>query len=145
VITLRQPEALCAAAPDEIVYTSLDGVAQRTLAHLGARERRELWIEPRWLGCPLAGTAPAVRARFAVYRAIAERDAQGMLRHARSQLEDAQVRGLDWARFLLDTALLGAQASGNGEEARRLWSRHAPALLGGPARPYQRYVVEWRN
>ena len=143
VLALRQAGALCSAGPTEFLLEQLHGVALRTLAHLGPAQRRELWIEPRWLGCPLEHTAPAVRERFAVYRAIAARDAGAMHGQARALLEGGPVRGLAWARFLLNTAVLGAQATGERDEARRLWSRHAPALLGGKALPYERYVADW--
>ena len=121
-------------------------MAVDTLAHVGPPQRRALWSEPRWLGCSL-DTAPApVRARFAVYRAVAERDARAMLARARAELERLPP-GADpgWARFLLLTAALGAQASGEGSEARRLWRVYAPALLAGGAKPYERYIAEWQN
>jgi hypothetical protein len=123
----------------------LHSVAADTLAHLGPPQRMALWAEPRWLGCPLSRTAPSVRARFAVYRAIAERDARGMLRQARALLEAPPSRDPEWARFLLTTAVLGAQASGQAEEARRLWQLHAPTLIPGGAKPHERYVADWRN
>jgi len=145
ILAVRLPRALCAANPADLLLEQLHGVAVRTLAHLGPQQRRELWIEPRWLGCPLERAAPAVRERFAVYRAIAGRDAGAMLERARALLEGGPVRGAGWARFLLDTAMLGAQASGQGKEATRLWARHARALLGGRMLPYERYVAEWRN
>jgi spermidine synthase len=140
VVALWQAGKLCAAQPDEIMITSLHGVALRTLAHLGAEQRRELWVEPRWLGCSLASAAPGVRARFAVYGAIARRDARAMLEHARALLDDPDASGADFRRFLLLTAMLGAQASGQGDEARRLW-----AQFGGKPTPWERYVADWRN
>jgi len=140
VLVLRQPGALCSSSPTDSVLQSLHGVALRTLAQLGPRERRALWIEPRWLDCPLARAAPVVRARFALYRAIAERDARAMLERARDLLDDDRRDLPDWRRFLLLTAVLGAQASGQGDEARRLWARHE-----GKALPYERYVAEWRD
>jgi len=140
VLVLRQPGVLCAAVPAESVVASLHGVALRTLAHLGPRERHALWVEPRWLGCPLERTAPRLRERFALFRAIAERDAPAMLQRARAALQESDATRPDWRRFLLLTAMLGAQASGQGEEARRLWRLHR-----GSASPTERYVAEWRN
>ena len=138
VLALQRPGVLCAAIPAEQVYANLHGVALRTLAHLGPQQRRELWIEPRWLGCPLERAAPPVRERFALYRAIAERDARAMLERARAALDGPQKPNPDWRRFLRLTALLGAQASGQGEETRRLWAGRE-----GKALPYERYVAEW--
>jgi hypothetical protein len=36
--------------------------------------------------------------------------------------------------------MLGAQSSGQGVEARRLWAAREGKVL-----PYERYVAEWRN
>jgi hypothetical protein len=139
-LVLRQPGVLCASVPAESVVANLQGVALRTLAHLGPRERHALWVEPRWLGCPLERTAPRLREQFALFRAIAERDAPAMLQRARAALQESDATRPDWRRFLLLTAMLGAQASGQGEEARRLWRLHR-----GSASPTERYVAEWRN
>jgi len=145
VLTLRQPGVLCSAQPAPYVLAQLHSAAINTLAYLAPQPRRELWVDARWIGCPLASAAPAVRARFAIYRAIAERDAPGMLGRARAMLDGAPTEDREWERFLLLTAVLGAQASGQGEEARRLWEQHAPVLVGKEPLPYERYVAEWRN
>jgi spermidine synthase len=144
VLALKQPGALCAARPARHVLEQLQVAALLTVAHLGPLPRRELWIEPRWIGCPLAKASPEVRERFAVFRAIAERDGAGMLLRARALLEGPPVQGLDWARFLLLTAVLGAQASGQGDEARRLWRVHAPALHRAGFSPAELYIASWR-
>jgi hypothetical protein len=124
----------------DVLLEALHGVALRTLAHLDREHRRALWIEPRWLDCALDNAPAAVRERFAVYRAIAERDARAMLERARTPLDWPGPRDAEWKRFLLLTAMLGAQAGGQGAEARRLWRLH-----GGKASPTERYVAEWRN
>ncbi len=142
---LRHPNVLCTAQPDPVALRHLHSVAADTLAHLGPPQRKALWAEPRWLGCPLSRTAAPVRERFAVYRAIAERDARGMLQQARALLQPPPAQDPEWARFLLATAVLGAQASGQAEEARRLWQLHAPALTPGGAKPHERYIADWRN
>jgi len=143
-VALRQPGALCAREPARFTLEQLHAAALLTLSHLGPVQRRELWVEPRWLGCPLAQTAPAVRERFGVYRAIAERNAPAMLQRARALLEGAPVPGLEWARFLLLTAMLGAHASGQGDEARRLWQAHAPAPNAAGVSPVEVYLATWR-
>jgi hypothetical protein len=85
-----------------------------------------------------------VRERFALYRAIAERDAPAMLARARVPLEDERLVDVEWGRFLLLTAMLGAQVSGQRDEARRLWAKHAPELAKGGAQPFELYVLNWR-
>jgi spermidine synthase len=98
VLVLRAPRALCGAQVEGYVLEQLHVAAINTLPHLAPRYRRELWVEPKWIGCPLARTAPQVQQRFAVYRAIAERDARAMLERAREQLELPRRESVDWAR-----------------------------------------------
>jgi predicted membrane-bound spermidine synthase len=144
-LLLREPGVLCAARPAGFVLEQLHIVAINTLAHLAPAPRRELWVDAAWIGCPLARAAPAVRERFGIYRAVAERDAPAMLERARALLEGPPLEDREWARFVLLTAVLGAQAGGRGEEARRLWAAHAPALVGSNASPVERYVAEWHR
>jgi hypothetical protein len=40
--------------------------------------------------------------------------------------------------------MLGAQASGQRDEARRLWQKHSPALTNGGTAPFELYVLNWR-
>jgi predicted membrane-bound spermidine synthase len=143
--SLRQPQVLCEKSAHPTALVHLHSVAEDTLAHLGARERRALWVEPRWLGCPLAKAAPEVRERFALYRAVAERDARAMLRTARALLDPPPRGDPAWGRFVLMAAVLGAQADGQGREAQRLWSVYSYRLLPGGAKPHERYVAEWKN
>jgi hypothetical protein len=144
VLVLRAPRALCGAQVEGYVLEQLHVAAINTLPHLAPRYRRELWVEPKWIGCPLARTAPQVQQRFAVYRAIAERDARAMLGQARVQLEADKRESVDWARYLLLTAVLGAQASGQGAEAQRLWSKFSPGLHGDDLAPFERYLLAFR-
>jgi spermidine synthase len=139
-LALKQPGLLCNARPANRALLQLHEAADQTLAHLAPRARRDLWVEPRWLGCPLAQASATVRERLALYRAIAERDAAAMLVRARSLLQNAAPEDKDWRRFLLQAAMLGAQASGQGDEARRLWRKHAPS----GATPVELYVANWR-
>jgi spermidine synthase len=145
VLALREPGVLCTRPASAFVLAQLHTVAVNTLAHLAPAPRRELWVNPRWIGCPLERAAPEVRERFAVYGAVAERDAPAMLARARALLEGPPIGEPGWERFLLLTAVLGAQASGEHAEARRLWAQHAPVLVGADAQPYERYVAEWRG
>jgi spermidine synthase len=143
-LVLTVPGALCSAHTARFVLEQLHLTALNTLAHLGPEPRRALWVEPKWIGCPLSKASPVVRERFALYRAIAERDARAMLERARALLGGTPAPQEDWGRYLLLTAVLGAQASGQGAEARRLWDEHAPRLYGKNVAPFERYVAEWR-
>jgi predicted membrane-bound spermidine synthase len=143
-LALKQPGALCGKRVSKAMLEQLHDAALQTLSHLAPQARRELWVEPRWLGCPLARAEPAVRERFAIYGAIAARDALAMHRHAAALLDDERQVDEAWGRFLLLTALLGAKASGKGAEAQRLWNAHAPALFKGPLASTDRYIADWR-
>ncbi|HEX5091510.1 MAG TPA: fused MFS/spermidine synthase [Burkholderiales bacterium] len=144
LLVLRDQRALCAPHVADYALEMLQVAAVNTMSYLGPRERRELWADPGWIGCPLAKREPRLRARFAVYRAVAERDARAMLALGRAGLADEEDPHLEWRRFLLLTAVLGAQASGQGDEARRLWQKYSPALDGGEVAPFERYLAEWR-
>jgi hypothetical protein len=90
--------------------------------------------------------SPEVRQRMEVYRAIALRDAAGMHRLAARMLDGEAIKGFAWAKFLLTTAMLGAQASGRGDEARRLWRSHAAALYPDGRMPAEVvYVANWQG
>jgi spermidine synthase len=143
-LALKQPGALCRRQVSPALLEQLHAAALGTLSHLAPPARRELWTEPRWIGCPLARTERAVRERFAVYGAIATRDARAMHRHAGALLEGERPVDEAWGRFLLLTAVLGAKASDQGAEAQRLWSSHAPALIKGSLAPAERYIADWR-
>ena len=143
-LALKQPGAMCGAKPGKHALEQLHFAAMQTLATLAPKMRHELWVEPRWLGCPLARASAEVRERFAIYRAIAERDAPAMLARARVPLEDERKVEVEWGRYLLLTAMLGAQASGQRDEAHRLWQKHSPALTIGGAAPFELYVLNWR-
>jgi spermidine synthase len=143
-LALRRPGALCGKRVPRALLEQLHVAALQTLSHLAPAARRELWVAPRWLGCPLGRTELAVRERFAVYGAIAARDARAMHRQAAALLDDERPVDEAWGRFLLLTAVLGAKASGQAAEAQRLWAAHAPALYKGPLAPAERYIAEWR-
>ena len=144
-LVLRVPGVLCGPVPARAALEQLHIVALNTLAHLGPSARRALWVDPQWVGCLLSQASLAVRARFGVYRAIAERDAGAMLSRSRALLEAQAPRDPAWERYLLATAVLGARALGEHAEAKRIWDRYAPALVGASASPYERYLAEWRR
>jgi len=144
VIALRQPGALCGPRVSAFMLEQLHVIAINTLAHIGPRYRRELWIEPRWIGCPLARAPREVREHFGLYAAVAARDGAAMLERARDLLERDPVGGEPWRRFLLLTAVLGAHASGNSDEARRLLDAHKD-LQRPPLAPFERYLAGWKR
>ena len=75
LLTLKPQRVLCAADPSPQSLVQLHFAAELTLAHLGPEKRRSLWVEPRWTGCAPRDMALAVRQRFELYSAIAQRDA----------------------------------------------------------------------
>src|SRR5712691_2346975 len=112
LLTLKRPGALCGGEPS---------------------------IERRWLGC--TPRSPEVRERLQVYAAVAARNARAMLERARSLLAEPAKEG-DWGRYLLVTAILGAHATGEHEEARRLWETYGSKLYpDGDIPPYVVYLV----
>jgi predicted membrane-bound spermidine synthase len=136
LLVLKQPGALCGTAPSQAAIEHLHGAAERTLVKLAPDLRRALWIERRWLDCARAGIAPRVRQRLEIYAAVAARDAPAMLARARALLEQGSAAGGDdFGRFLLVTALLGARAAGEHEEARRIWKEYGTVLYRGSAIP----------
>jgi hypothetical protein len=142
LLLLKSRGALCGREPPGPVLEQLHRVAELTLARVGPDLRRRLWIERRWIGCPLAEAAPRLRRRLQVYSAVAARDPRAMLEHARALLDDAAEKGDDWRRFLLLAAMVGAHASGAHDEADRLWLQHHAALYaGGVIPPHVVYVV----
>ena len=143
-LALKQPGALCGKHVSQAMLEQLQDAALQTLAHLPPQARRELWVEPHWLGCPLARTEREVRERFAVYGAIAARDARAMHRNASALLDDERPLDETWGRFLLFTAMLGAKASGEMDEAQHLWRAHAPELIKSPPVAAERYIADWR-
>jgi predicted methyltransferase len=144
LLALKRPGALCGAAVSRTAIEQLHRAAELTLAKLAPELRRELWIERRWLDCAPGKLSPRVRQRLELYAAIAARDAGAMLARARALLEQggaAEGEG-DWGRYLLLTAMLGAQVAGEHEEALRIWRKYGTALHpGGAIPPHVVYVV----
>lgn len=146
LLTLKRPRALCGAKPPQFVLDQLHFAAEITLSHLAPEKRRALWIEPRWIGCARADLSAEVQQRMDLYRSIAHRDAERMLERGRTMLDGQRIEGFGWARFILLTAMVGAHASGQGEEARRLWRQHGTALYhNGGIPPHVVYVANWKS
>jgi len=144
LLALKRPGALCGAAVSKTAIEQLHRAAELTLAKLAPELRRALWIERRWLDCAPGKISPRVRQRLELYAAIAARDAGTMLTRARALLEQggAAEGGDDWGRYLLLTAMLGAQVAGEHQEAQRIWRAYGTALYpGGVIPPYVIYVA----
>jgi predicted membrane-bound spermidine synthase len=137
LLALKRPGALCGAAVSKTAIEQLHRAAELTLAKLAPDLLRALWIERRWLGCAPGKVSPRVRQRLEIYAAIAARDAPAMLARARALLEQGGTTegGDDWGRFLLLTAMLGAQVAGEHAEALRVWRAYGAALYPGGVIP----------
>jgi hypothetical protein len=144
LLALRERGQLCGADPSTFSLDMLRAAAVYTLAHLGPEPRKALWENPRWLGCPGAPASQAVRRRLELYRAIAQREPKGMLRLATEFLHSGATNDREWAQFLLLSAMLGAHAGGQGDEARRLWNAHGATLYDGQPPAYVTYLANWR-
>ncbi len=128
--------------PAQAAIDKLQWAAETTLAHLTPELGRALWTDPKWLGCGPGSLSPQVRDRLGVYAAVASRDARAMLERARKLLAGRIEGGDDWGRFLLLTAMLGGHASGEHEEADRIWKSYGPAFYPtGAIPPYVIYLV----
>jgi hypothetical protein len=143
LLALKRPGALCGAAPSRTAIEHLHRAAELTLAKLSPELRRALWVERRWVDCGAGKLAPRIRERLELYSAIAARDAPAMLARARVLLEQGSVDGGDdFGRFLLLTAVLGAQAAGEREEAQRVWRAYGSALYREDTiPPHVKYVT----
>jgi predicted methyltransferase len=142
LLALKRPGTLCGASASKTAIEQLHTAAELTLARLAPDLRRALWVDRRWLDCAPGKLAPRVRGRLEVYAAIAARDGRAMLARARALLEAGRDEaGDDWGRYLLLTAILGAQVAGETEEVQRLWRSYGGALYsGGVIPPHVIYV-----
>jgi hypothetical protein len=144
LLALKRPGALCGTAVSRTAIEQLHRAAELTLAKLAPELRRALWIERRWLDCAPGRLSPRVRQRLELYAAIAARDARAMLARAHALLEQggAVEGGADWGRYLLLTAMLGAQVAGDHVEAQRIWRTYSNALYPrGVIPPHVIYVA----
>jgi len=143
LLVLKRPGALCTDEPSKTALVQLHNAAEITLSYLAPEQRRALWIDRKWLGC--TPRSSEVRDRLEVYAAIAARDARGMVERARALLAGPAKGGDDWGRYLLVTAMLGAHAAGEHEEAQRLWKDYRSALFpGAEIAPYVVYLTNLR-
>src|SRR6266581_404720 len=140
LLALKRPAALCEDEPPITAVELLHRAGEITLANLAPEKRRALWVEHKWLDC--TPRSPRVRERFELYGAIAARDAHAMLARARALLAGPAQGGDEWRRYLLGTAMLGAYAAGEHEEARRLWKTYGSTFYPrGEIPPHMVYLA----
>jgi len=140
-LVLRHPGALCADPPSKTALEALQTAAEVTLSSLDEAQARGLWVGRKWLGC--TPRSSHVRDRLDVYAAIAARDPKAMLSRALALLARPPEGGDNWGRFLLATAVLGAQVAGEHDQARELWKRYGQAFYpSGSVPPYVVYLVD---
>jgi predicted membrane-bound spermidine synthase len=142
-LTLRIPEALCGKDPSQMAIDRLQTAAETTLGALSPERARAFWNERKWLGC--TPRSAHVRDRLDVYAVVAARDPRAMLSRARALLDGPATGGDSWGRFLLGTALLGAVAAGEQQEAQKLWSTYGGKFYpGGDVPLYIYYLLNRR-
>jgi spermidine synthase len=145
LLTLKRRGALCGTEPAKAAIDKLQWAAEMTLAHLTPELGRALWSDPKWLGCGPGSLSTHVRDRLGVYAVVASRDARAMIERARKLLAGRIEGDDDWGRFLLLTAMLGGHASGEHEEADRIWKSYGPAFYPmGAIPPYVIYLANWQ-
>jgi hypothetical protein len=117
----------------------LQAAADTTLGGLSPERAQAFWKERKWLSC--TPRSALVRDHLEVYSAVASRDAKAMLSRARALLKGPPTGGDSWGRFLLGTALLGAVASGDPQEAQRLWKTYGGSLYPSGEVPLYVYYI----
>ena len=122
-LTLKRPEALCGDKPSQTAIDRLQTAAEITLGALAPDRAEAFWKRREWLGC--TPRSAHMRDRLDVYAAVAGRDAKAMLSRSVALLRGPPTGGDSWGRYLLSTAMLGAVAAGEREEAQKLWSTYS--------------------
>jgi predicted membrane-bound spermidine synthase len=138
-LTLRIPEVLCGNEPSPMAIERLQAAAEFTLGGLAPEQAQAFWKGRGWLSC--TPRSAHVRDRLEIYSLVASRDAKGMLGRARALLQGPPTGGDAWGRYLLGTALLGAVASGDREEAQRLWKTYGGKLYADGGIPLYVYYL----
>jgi hypothetical protein len=108
------------SAAEETWLLGLDSLAHSTLARLNAAAATEMLDAVLPPACRAQRSA-LVLAWFALYRAVAARDALGMAAAAESVLELDRTSAPSRRRYALTAAMLGHLSSGRPEKAFELW------------------------
>lgn len=97
--------------------------------YLSRTEMEEFWrsleTRPCW-----PSISPEERQWYALLRAVALREGQGMVEASGELLRSPGARTGPAGRYVVSAAMLGAIASGDAAAAGRIWSDFAPALFG---------------
>lgn len=97
--------------------------------YLSSSEMAEYWrsleTQPCW-----PSISPEERLWYALLKAVALRDGQAMVDVSEELLRSPAGRTGPAGRYVVSAAMLGAIASGDAAEARRVWSAFGPALVG---------------
>jgi spermidine synthase len=115
------------SAAEETWLLGLDSLAHSTLARLDAGAATEMLDAVLQPACRAQRSA-LVLAWFALYRAVAARDARGMAAAAESVLELDRTSAPSRRRFALTAAMLGHLTSGRPEQALELWEKRAESI-----------------
>jgi predicted membrane-bound spermidine synthase len=113
----------------------LQALAEGLIPYLTPADLAPVWRLPWWQQCETEA-GQRLRARLALYRAVAERDPKAMERLGAELLATADpTDGPRERAYFLGAAVLGALAQGHQEIAAPLWERHAATLFakGVPA------------
>jgi len=98
--------------------------------YLSAPEMEEFWrsleSQPCW-----PSISADERRWYPLLKAVGLRDGRGMVAASQDLLRSPAGRTGAAGRYVASAAMLGAIASGNRAEARRVWNDVAPALFGG--------------
>ena len=98
--------------------------------YLSAPEMEEFWrsleSQPCW-----PSISADERRWYPLLKAVGLRDGRGMVASSQDLLRSPAGRTGASGRYVASAAMLGAIASGNRAEARRVWNDVAPALFGG--------------
>jgi len=108
---------------------SLFDLAKSTLPYLTPRELSAMWEQISRSKC--SDRMPvASKEWIALFNAMGNRDADGMVRNSNKLLANIAKNGYALSPHLVEAGFLGYLAQGRGDEALQLWSRHAPAGYG---------------
>ena len=142
---LKGGTPLCRPNVEQTALAQMLWAAEATLAYLPDTSLRSLWSTPAWAGCGLKDMDARTRVRFELFDAVARRDAAAMLALGSRGAQSADA-DLDWRRYALLAAMLGARALGKDAEADALWKKYQPGLYKGAETPgFVRYLVHWRG
>ena len=121
VLLLGSLRNTCGGAAPQLWMDALHGLALSTLAYLDAETGERLLASAIPAVCAESAASPQ-REWFALYRAIAARDAAGMAAAATQLLESSLPMTPEQHEYALVAGMLGFAASGQPEQGAQLWA-----------------------